>query len=103
MILKGLNLNWKSFLVLLLIFSASVAMRITNMDRPLSKHHEFVTAVSLRVLQVWDQEGGVAFNFVPAMNYKGDANKFINNHASASDGMMDAKGNYYYVSHPPLA
>ena len=103
MILKGLNLNWKSFFVLLLIFSASVAIRIPNMDRPLSKHHEFVTAVSLRVLQVWDQEGGAAFNFVPAMNYKGDANKFINNHASASDGMMDAKGNYHYVSHPPLA
>lgn len=103
MILKGLNLNWKSLLVLLLIFSASVAMRIPNMDRPLSKHHEFVTAVSLRVLQIWDEEGGAKFNFVPAMNYEGDANKFINNHASATDGMMDASGNYYYVSHPPLA
>lgn len=37
------------------------------------------------------------------MNYPGSANKHINNFASGSGKMLDAEGNYYYVSHPPLA
>lgn len=89
--------------VLLLIFFISVLVRYPNINRPLSKHHEFITAIPLRVLQIWDLESASKFNFNPVMNYAGDANKFINNHASTSGGMMDKQGNYYYVSHPQFA
>ena len=94
--------TWHTLLVLLGIFVLSVVVRIPNLNRPLSKHHEFVTAISLRVLQVWDAEGGSTFGYSPVMNYSGIANKHINNHASPTGGMMDADGNYYYVSHPPF-
>lgn len=37
------------------------------------------------------------------MNYPGEYNKFMNNHASTTGGIMDKEGNYYYISHPPFA
>lgn len=89
--------------ILLLIFLISVLVRYPNINRPLSKHHEFITAIPLRVLQIWDAEGASKFNFNPVMNYAGEANKNINNHASTSGGMKDEFGNFYYVSHPQFA
>lgn len=77
-------------------------MRLPNINRPLSKHHEFVTAVSLRVIQIWYDEGASTLNFNPVMNFSGDANKSINNHASTTSGMKDKEGNYFYISHPPF-
>lgn len=93
----------KVFSVLLLVFLISVLVRYPNINRPLSKHHEFITAIPLRVLQIWDLNGAAKFNYNPIMNYAGDGNKFINNHASTSGTMMDKQGNYYYVSHPQFA
>lgn len=104
MIFKGSNLSRKSFLILLLIFAVSVLVRVPSINRPLSKHHEFVTSISLRVLQIWHEEGGAKYNYIPVMNYGGEANKAINNHASTVEyGVQDDDGNYYYLSHPPLA
>ena len=37
------------------------------------------------------------------MTYANAADKYINNHANATGTMVDDEGNYYYVSHPPLA
>lgn len=91
------------FLVILGIFLLSVLVRLPNFDRPLSKHHEFVTAVSLRVLDIWHEEGAAYYGFNPVMNYPGEANKYINNWASPTGEMIDDAGNYYYVSHPPMA
>jgi len=81
----------------------SVLVRLPNLNRPLSKHHEFVTAVSLRVIDIWDKDGAAKYHFNPVMNYPGEANKYINNWASTTGKMIDKKGNYYYVSHPPFA
>src|SRR5436190_14555087 len=89
--------------ILSCIFLLSVVVRIPTLDRPLSKHHEFCTAVSLRVLQIWDEAGIKTYHFNPVMTYPNAADKFINNFASASGKMMDAGGNFYYVSHPPFA
>lgn len=78
-------------------------MRLPNINRPLSKHHEFVTAVSLRVLDIYSTEGAMKTGLTPIMNYPGEANKYINNWASTTGKMIDDEGNYYYISHPPLA
>ncbi len=89
--------------ILLGLFALSVVVRVPNLNRPLSKHHEFCTAVALQVMDVWWEEGISAYKGLPAMNYSGEANKHINNFASGSGKMMDDQGNYYYVSHPPFA
>ena len=81
----------------------SVLVRYPNINRPLSKHHEFVTAIPLRVLQIWEKEGAAKYHFNPVMNYAGKANKNINNNASTTGTMIDKAGNYYYVSHPQFA
>lgn len=86
-----------------LICAFSVLVRIPNINRPLSKHHEFLTAISLRVLQIWDQGSPNDYHFAPVMSYSGKANKNINNNASTTGKMKDGKGNFYYVSHPPFA
>lgn len=89
--------------VLLGIFLLSVAVRWPHLNRPLSAHHEFCTAIALRIMQVWDTEGISHVGYNPAMNYARPADKYINNHANQSGKMLDTNGNYYYVSHPPFA
>jgi hypothetical protein len=93
----------KTFPFLLIAFMLSVVLRMPQLGRPLSKHHEFCTAVSLRILQNWWDEGIEKFNYLPATNFAKDADKFINNFGNATGSVVDAAGNYYYVSHPPLA
>ncbi|MCS6935627.1 MAG: glycosyltransferase family 39 protein [Chitinophagales bacterium] len=89
--------------VLLGIFLVSVLVRLPQLQRPLGGNHEFCTAVALRIMQVWHDGGIVRYGFNPAMNYMHDADKYINNHASQTGLPIDDNGNYYYVSHPPLA
>lgn len=93
----------KRIALLLFIFGLSVLVRLPNLNRPLSKHHEFCTAIALQVMTAWDEEGIANFNYNPAMNFKNPNDKFINNWASSTGEIMDEKGNYYYLSHPPLA
>ncbi|MFN8308735.1 MAG: hypothetical protein U0T73_02115 [Chitinophagales bacterium] len=93
----------KTLPFLLLAFALSIAVRLPQLNRPLSKHHEFCTAISLRILEIWYDNGIENFNGNPVMTYQNDADKFINNHANASGKMLDRNGNYYYVSHPPMA
>lgn len=85
------------------IFFLSVLIRIPNLNRPLSKHHEFCTAHVLRILEVWDEDGIKNFHFAPVMNYQNNGDAGINNQASTTGLMHDESGNFYYVSHPPLA
>ncbi len=85
------------------IFLLSVAVRLPLLNRPLSHHHEFCTAISLRILQVWYDNGIQNYGFNPAMNYNNPADKYINNDANQTGKMVDEQGNYYYVSHPPFA
>ncbi len=93
----------KTLPILLAVFVLSVIVRLPQLNRPLAKHHEFCTAVSLRVLEIWNKNGITPFKANPVMNYGNPADKFINNHANTSGKMLDKKGNYYYVSHPPFA
>ena len=91
-----------SIFILLLIFLVAALIRLPTLNRPLSKHHEFCTAVALRVMQIWDKSGIASYHFNPVMTYPEKTDKFINNHASGSGKMKDTEGNYFYVSHPPF-
>ncbi|MBK9282855.1 MAG: hypothetical protein IPM51_00885 [Sphingobacteriaceae bacterium] len=57
----------------------------------------------MRIIKVWEQEGAAKLNFLPRMNFAGDANKNIQNHAGTTGKMKDSEGNYYYISHPNFA
>jgi hypothetical protein len=93
----------RTFPLLFGIFLLSVAVRVPELNRPLSKHHEFCTAIALRIMQVWYDNGIEKYNYNPVMTFNNPADKFINNNANASGKMVDKDGNYYYVSHPPFA
>lgn len=89
--------------VLLGVFLLSVLIRLPQLGRPLSKHHEDCTATTLRILQIWWDNGIENYGYNPSLTYNNPADKFINNDASASEKMLDKSGNFYYVSHPPFA
>lgn len=78
----------------------AIAIRIPNLDRPLSKHHEFCTAVSLIVMQAWYDGGIRHYDFAPSTNFPGDHNRGIRNLVAES---VEKNGQYYYISHPPFA
>lgn len=83
-------------IVLILLFVLSVIARLPNLNRPLSKHHEFNTAVILICIESWKQGGGAsAFNFVPLLNYQHPGDKVPN------DINTDSKGNMVYLSFGP--
>jgi hypothetical protein len=88
---------------LLLVFGLSVLVRVPQWGRPLATHHESATAMSLRILEIWYDQGISASDYNPNMNYALPTDKHINNQANASGKMVDQQGNYYYVSHPPFA
>ena len=88
------------YLLVLILWLCSIAIRIPQLNRPLSKHHEFVTAHVLRIMKIWNQQGASHFHFNPVMSYDGAANKFINNQTTEN---FDTAGNAYYLSYPPLS
>ncbi len=88
------------------VFAISVALRSPNLDRPLSQQHEWLTAHSLIVMQIWWEDGAWDTKFTQRMNYPRQADKYINNAAMSLYGHYlphDAKGNFYYMSHPSMA
>ncbi len=97
-----MKLSQQTILILVFLFLISILVRLPLLNRPLSKHHEFCTAIALRIIASWQENGIKNLKFKPAANFGRTEDKFINNYASASGKMIDAQGNYYYVSHPPL-
>jgi MFS family permease len=71
-----------------------VAVRLPHLNRPLSKHHEYNTAVVLINAESWQQAGGASrFFFTPLMNYQGAGNRVLENGPH-----VDALQNHVYLS-----
>ncbi len=87
------------FVIIACIFAFTVYIRLPYLERPISLHHEFLTATSLRTIQIWYEEGIVKYNFNPIMSYGRPTDKFINNEGKIGD----SAGNSYYTSYPPFA
>jgi hypothetical protein len=93
-------MNWivsnKHILLLMLV---TVLVRMPNLDRPLSKHHEYNAAVTLINAQSWGQAGGASkFAYTPLMNYQGYANKVWE-----EGPHVDSLHNHLYISIGPGA
>jgi len=90
----------KHILIIALLFLTSLLVRLPNLDRPLYKHHEWLTATVLRTLQIWEEGGALEHKFLPVMTYPNGADRNIGDFAATS---RDAGGNCYYLSYPPFA
>jgi hypothetical protein len=92
--------------LIVLLFALSVGLRWAELDRAPSGGHEWLTAQTSIVHDVWYLDGGpAATNFAMRMQYPLPADKYINN-ASMGNHYPgyphDGDGNYYYMSHASL-
>ena len=85
----------KTLLIILSLFLLSVIIRLPNLNRPLSKHHEFNTAFFLIPMEVWYQTSGCDYNFSPVLNYQNKADQGINNFLGED---TEKSGNFFYLS-----
>ncbi len=89
----------KTYTLLVGLFLLSILIRLPNLDRPVSKHHEFCTAITLIPLQNWYKNGAATYHYSPSVSYDGAANLHIENLTAYP---VEENGRYYYLSHPPL-
>ena len=87
-------------LVLLAVFLLSVLVRTPQLGRPLSKHHEFCTAVALVVMDVWWERGWAECTGCPAVTFSGTCDGEAKDLAP---DYMQRNGVRFYISHMPLA
>lgn len=86
--------------ILTLAFVISVIVRKENLNAPMGRHHEWITAHSLITADIWDKNGGPsAYGFNPVYTYKGSGNAY----RRMLGGVTAEDGNTYYVSYPPFA
>ncbi len=90
----------RHLLWILLAFAVSVGVRAPLLDRPLSGHHEYCTALVLIVLHNWQADGFMHHHGAPAITFTGPADLIPASYTDAP-GLRD--GVLYYLSHPPLA
>ena len=87
----------KAFIMVLSLFLVSVLVRLPNMNRPVSKHHEFMSALMLINIESWRQAGGAShFHFIPLLNFQNPGDKYPDKNI-----WVDNKGNQWYLSLPP--
>ena len=85
---------------LLAAFALSVLVRLPQLDRPLSKNHEFCTALVLIVQEVWRQDGFLRHHGCPAVTWPHPGDRGV---TGLHYDLTEADGIYYYLSHLPLA
>src|SRR5450755_4635011 len=83
--------------LVLLLFIFSVFIRLPNLNRPISKHYEFNTAVIMINIISWRQGGGGdQFHYTPVMNFQHPGDKLPPNNL-----FIDKNGNSVYLSFGP--
>lgn len=91
----------RAYTLLLFLFFVSVLIRLPNLDRPLSKHHEFNTAFFLIPMEIWADDGADVHGFLPPYNYSNKADQHIPEPICIPFG--EKKGTFYYLSFPALS
>lgn len=87
-------------LLILVLFVLSVFVRKENHSVPLTRHHEWITAHTLITCEIWRDNGGPsAYHFSPVYTYPGEGN----HKRRMLGGVVDEKGDVYYVSYPPFS
>ncbi|WP_143774414.1 hypothetical protein [Niastella vici] len=87
----------QALFIVLLLFVVSILLRLPNINRPLSKHHEYNSAVILVNIESWRQAGGgYRFHYVPLLNYQNPGDKCPQDLPN-----IDSSGNILYLSFGP--
>jgi hypothetical protein len=88
----------KAILIILGTFLLSILLRLPNLNRTISKHHEFNSAVVLINIQSWRQAGGgSSFHFIPLLNFQNPGDKL----PRKAHYSVDSAGNLMYLSFGP--
>lgn len=84
---------------ILILFFSAVFVKIDNLNAPIGRHHEWVTAHTLITADIWNENGGPSYSgFSPVYTYKSKANfgrKMLG-------GVTNSEG-HHYVSYPPMS
>jgi hypothetical protein len=92
--------GWLVLAALIFLFAVSVLIRLPNLNRPLSTNHEWITAHTLIVLNLWHESGMAKFFYSPCITWQNPGDKGI-----GWEGYLllhDKEDNYYHASYPPL-
>jgi len=65
---------------------------------PVVHHHNTAHIFMLNTLEIWDEESPATYHFAPVQTWPG-----AEKHNHYYKRLEDAKGNNYYISHPPAA
>jgi hypothetical protein len=86
-----------AFSIVLVLFIISIFIRLPNLNRPISKHYEFNSAVILINIISWREAGGGSrFHYTPVMNFQHPGDKLPPNNL-----YVDKEGNSVYLSFGP--
>lgn len=96
-----INSSAKGLLIVSLLFMITIGIRLPNLDRPVSKHHEFNTAFFLIPMEIWNEEGVAQHGFIPPYNYSNENDKYIKDPIGIEHG--NKNGTYYYLSFPAFS
>ncbi len=92
-----INTNKKAYLIITTALLISITIRLPNINRPLSKHHEFNTAMVLNVCNSWDIAGGPStVHFTPIIYYANAGDSLPIKHFMINNGKL------YYTSFGPF-
>ena len=84
-------------MVILVLFIVSIVIRVPNLNRPLSKHHEFNAAMILIPMEIWEQTSVTEHYYSPIMTYQNEGDKGIPN---VTVSRTENNGNFFYISFP---
>jgi hypothetical protein len=77
------------------VFLISLLVRLPNLNRPLSKHHEFNAAFFMIPMEIWNESSIFRYHGSPVLNYENPSDKGINNFTV---GNTSYRNSYYYLS-----
>jgi hypothetical protein len=86
--------------LILLLFALSVGIRSAYLNRPLSYHHEWVTAQSMIALENLTAQGAIKHKFAIVQTYPREADKFVKDRTVRA---VNREGYGYYTSFPPFS
>ena len=96
-----INSSVKDLLIVFILFMITIGIRLPNLNRPVSKHHEFNTAFFLIPMEIWNEEGVVRHGCIPPYNYSNENDKYIIDPIGIEHG--NKNGTYYYLSFPAFS
>jgi hypothetical protein len=98
--LRNYKYHFLACAAIVLLFAGSLFVRNDHLSIPLAHPREWITAHTLITCEIWSRNGGpAAYHFSPVYTYPGEGN----HRRTMLGGVVDAKGDVYYVSYPPFA